>query len=285
MQVRWIVENFNNDSEYQRLIDEIKRQGMECLEVKYVPFQGGVYDQILDTPDECVIFYGSLNLGRQLLREKKWIPAVWCNLSNFRCSAYYPHYYEYLLNKASIFMPAGLLIPRADDIYSMMERDGRIFIRPDSGYKEFSGQILARPHHDEFVKNWVLGDGNLTPDGLTVISTVKEVTGEWRFFVGPEGVICGCTSKENNQNCFKPGVDPSAKELADKIANHTWRPDPLFVVDICKWGGEYYLMEINSFSCSGLYCCDAEPIVRVASETARKEWEDYHDIGESGSCV
>ena len=66
--------------------------------------------------------------------------------------------------------------------------------------------------------------------------------------------------------------------LAKEIAS-VYHPEPVFVVDICQDADDKYaLMEIGSFSVAGLYACETEPIVRVASKLAVKEFEEYQKI-------
>jgi len=276
--VKWLVENYNDDPKYKVLMEEVVRQGMKCIEIKYISFESGVYDQIENTSDECVLFYGSLNLGRQLLREKKWVPGVWCNLENFRCASYYPRFYKHLLNKDSVFIPRGILKERISYLYDQMGVDNCLFIRPDSGFKEFAGRVVP---NNEFDSDYKWMEEFCSPSSMVVVSSPKIIEAEWRFFVGPNGVISGCTSKTNNKTDFKDGYDYLAVELANEISKSEWKPDPLFVVDICKSGGEYLIMEFNSFSCSGIYDCDPEPIVREASKFAIEECESYKNLTQS----
>jgi hypothetical protein len=60
----------------------------------------------------------------------------------------------------------------------------------------------------------------------------------------------------------------------------SWRPDPLFMLDVGETDGGLHLLELNSFSCSGLYRCDPAPVVAVASELAGKAWQEL--TGASG---
>jgi len=38
-----------------------------------------------------------------------------------------------------------------------------------------------------------------------------------------------------------------------------------------------FLLELNAFSTSGMYNCNLEVIVRVASEMAEEEWKEYEE--------
>jgi hypothetical protein len=57
------------------------------------------------------------------------------------------------------------------------------------------------------------------------------------------------------------------------LADVRWRPDPIFMLDICESGNRLWLVELNSFSSSWLYQCDMASVVAEASELAAKAWE------------
>ena len=120
MEVKWVVEKYDTDIALKLLIEEIGKQGMECQVVKYVPFQGGKYDLYKD--EDCVVFYGSLNLARQLQREKGWVPGSYCNFKNFECTTYYSHFGKYLLNDDYIMMPLLDFYRKRKDIYAEFGR-------------------------------------------------------------------------------------------------------------------------------------------------------------------
>ena len=68
-----------------------------------------------------------------------------------------------------------------------------------------------------------------------------------------------------------------AWSLASKIVKEEWQPDRAYTLDICLSDGKYSLLEANSFSCSGLYACPVEPIVREVSRIALEEWKEYNN--------
>ena len=87
-------------------------------------------------------------------------------------------------------------------------------------------------------------------------------------------------------------INPFLKEKGEKqsvldslhqniLENVEFRPDPVFVIDICKADdGNFYLLEIGSFSCAGLYACNLEKIVSAVSKAAIEEYCQFHtEIG------
>lgn len=277
--VNWLVEDFEPDNRYDLLIKEIQRQGMKCEVISYIPFESGSYDVFKE--DECVVFQGSLQLARQLLREKKWIPNSWLTLQNYECSTYYAHFGEHLFNDNYAMMPVAEITRRFDWCMKTFGKDDSVFIRPSSGFKTFAGQIFTTAN---FSKDWQWVKEFTEPNQLVVVSSPKIILAEWRFIVVDRQVITGALYRLNGKSSYREinknyDRDVNAYNKACEIANCEFRPDTVFTVDICQaWDCKYYLLEIGSFNCSGLYSCNLSSIVSSVSSMAEKEWNDYYNI-------
>ena len=139
MKPKWLIEEYEHDSSLQPLMDEVVKQGMDLKTVKYEPFESGKYDFF---NDDCVVFYGTLNLGRQLQRQKPWIPGVYCNFKNLCCHTYFSYWSKYLLNKDYIMLPMKEILTKREYVFNNFGKREVIFIRPDSGAKPITGQTL-----------------------------------------------------------------------------------------------------------------------------------------------
>jgi len=276
MEVKWLIEDFEGDGKLDPLIAAIKKQGMECDIVKYVPFESGEYNKFKD--DDCVVFYGSLNLARQLQREKPWIPGPYCNFKNLRCLTYYSHWGKYLLNNDYIMLPLLEFSRKRDYYYDNMGVDDCIFMRPDSGAKTFYGAVYPKDELDRDIKLMDGYAGLPMDEILVVIASPKIIEKEWRVVVVDRIVVSGSQYKEDDKLNEQDDCDGGAWSLAQEIAKEEWQPGRAYTLDICKSEGRYYLLEINSFSCSGLYGCAVEPIVREVSRVALEEYNSYKDI-------
>ena len=255
MKVKWLLERNVFSEDLDPLVAEIQRQGMEVEQIRYVPFEAGSYDNFDD--GDCVMCYMSLNLVRQLRREKPWIPGSFCDLPNFECSAYYAHFGQYLLNRDSYFMlPLSELKRRKEEIFDRFDLPRgstpirQIFVRPSCGFKTFSGQLLDLRHFDTDF-SWF--EEFATPESLVVVAFPKNILREWRFVIARKQVIAGSRYKPLQEPLGDSEADVRAKDLAQQIAQEEWAPDPMFVIDICEADTGFHLLEINSFSCSGLY--------------------------------
>jgi hypothetical protein len=54
------------------------------------------------------------------------------------------------------------------------------------------------------------------------------------------------------------------------LAEVRWRPDPIFMMDVCESDDRLCLVELNGFSCSWLYRCDLAAVVAEVSTLARE---------------
>jgi hypothetical protein len=274
--VKWLIEDYEHDSSLQPLMDEIEKQGMQLEVVKYVPWQSGTYDQYPN--DDCVVFYGTLNLGRQLQREKGWIPGVYCNFQNFCCVTYYSYWAKYLLNSDYIILPLLEIKRREDFVFDMFGIADCIFIRPDSGAKTFTGGVLKREEIDREFEGFQTYAGRPLDQIFTIISSPKKIFTEWRLVIVDKKVVAFSQYKKDGKLNVKKKIESGALKLSEEIAQEDWQPDIVHVLDICRTGDEYSLLETNSFSCSGLYSCNVEPIVREVSRVALEEYNDYVEI-------
>lgn len=280
----WLLEESVFEENIEDLKKEIISQGHEYISFDYMPFDGGfresnkkigdlgIYEKIKNKP---VLFYGSINAAKYIKRQKINIcPGVYYNIDNFNCRKYYAYYGKYLLNNNYIMMPLQEAIRQKDFIFSEFGKD--IFIRPDSGNKEFTGCLVNKEEFNLGFFNF----GTYFEDFsiLSVISSPKNIDGEWRFIIGNGEVITGSQYRLNMEYSPESGYPEEAFEFASKIAKEEWQPDDLYAVDICKYVDNYYLLEINSFSCSGFYCLDFKKLVNKVTEIALKSYKEIYDI-------
>ncbi len=291
MKAKWLIEDYEHDSSLQPLFDEIERQGMEFKIIKDEPWKDQKFDQFAD--EDCVVFYGTLNLGRQLQKEKKWIPGVYCNFKNFYCHTYYSYWGKYLFNKDYMMLPMMELLRRKEEIFNSSLRsystnyeymdgdeirhDNYIFIRPDSGAKPITGQLLKYKDIEKEFKLFETYAGNNLEQIILLVSSPKPIMEEWRCVVVDRKVVAFSQYQIIGKLNIKRTIKPGALQLAEEIAKEEWQPDVAYTLDICRTTIDtYHLLEANSFSCSGLYLSDPESIVKEVSKVALKEWEEYN---------
>ena len=212
------------------------------------------------------------------------------NLPNFECTNYYTYFGKYLLNKDYMMMPLAEMQRRGREIADFFGGKS-FFVRPSTGFKTFTGEVLDVNDWDSQME-WI--NEFAGKDEMVVVSSPKTVTVEYRFVIADKKVITGTrygTGKESSLRkkefslCvkdWKPNavetINPTeAWDLAQTIASEEWEPDRMYVIDISESAGKMHLMEINSLSASGWYACNPWIIVAEASRVAWEEWENYFD--------
>lgn len=261
MKPTWIIENLKSDS-YKQLTEEAQKQGFECLLLDSKEY----FDLQYKPENKSVIFHGSIQLAQKLKKEwKNFSPVVWLTEENYNCSKYYAYLGKFLFNDQYLILSAKELERRKWEIYSSYGKEACIFVRPDSGLKSFTGQVIDLQDFDRiWQQNYEYG---LQKEDLVVVSIPKNIVGEWRFICTKEKIIAGSSYRFHGLETYIPSFPDGAKNLVDKILETGYYSDKVFSIDICMGEDkEFYLLEINSFSTCGTYACNKESIVKEVSK-------------------
>ena len=205
-------------------------------------------------PGTPIVFHGSLGNAAVIEMKQIWHPGSFCPVNDFCCTAWYPRTNRWLLHERWICLPANELIANAADIAAELGCTNQLFVRPDSPLKPFSGRVLDVTA----ISLRALDHGFYYEDEtLPVIAArVADVGREWRFVVVEGLIVAGS------------GYDTEARKLAEEIATSMEPPAAVYVLDICKVGDDYRLLELNPFGGADLYDCDASAIVEAVSKYA-----------------
>lgn len=265
MRPNWLIQTNIEGIDTEPMISEVRAQGMEVGEFCHelgMPLCLSIIDYKLFT-----ICYGDIDFVRRVRLNFPFIPGAWCNIVNMRCSTYYAHLGEHLLNEQYIMLPCGDLLRRWTEIVGKLG-GGPLFVRPDSGMKPFTGYVvdIDKGHEIESLTQAI------GPETLVIVAPKKTIINEWRFVICERKVIAGCRYLPDESQFFTP---PPCR-LAKMVAESEWQPDICYTVDIAEEdNGRVSLLEINSFSCAGFYGCDISSIVESASKAAMNEWNEY----------
>lgn len=297
MKVKWLFEKDVFEDNTDKLIEIVRKQGMEAKVVPYIPFDDElVYrcNQLWQHPDpdgsDCVIFYGSLNFGKKL-QKSAWVPGVYLNQKAFECTSYYPVIKDLLIHYNDfIMLPYGSLEDKRDYLFNHFQT-GKLFIRPNSGTKEFTGFVTTRDKFSEAVK--LAGFYDVEPELLVLVSGAWDLQKEWRFVVVDGKVISGSLYRSWGGSVDDPSsqdfvlkyskslcelsTDEDAWDVAQQCADR-YNPDRAWTIDVCQTlAGQYKILEIGCFSCAGMYGNDLDTIVEKVSESALNEWKEIYE--------
>lgn len=259
----WLIESGVYGEEVEPLAAEIRRQGMRCEFVSYHEIVKGPSPV---PPGECVIVYGTYPTVRHAMLHGGWRPGGWCSPENLDCTAYYPHFANYLLNRRHNVLTGIEAIRKKADLFFEFGRNGSVFARPTSLHKLFVGRLIAEEGFES-----ALAPTRYDSETKVVIAEPREIGCEWRLVVVGDEVIAASQYAEGGARRVAPGCPDEVITFANRMLTEVpWRPDEVFVLDVCDSDGVLHLVELNSFSCSWLYACDLARVVEAVSRAAAR---------------
>ncbi len=271
----WLIEAGVYGDEAIPLLAEIRRQGMALAVIPHAEVRKGmapVIDGRALPPDACVLGYGTFPFARQIQLHHRWVPGAWCNPENLDCTAYFAYFGKYLLNQHYAIMPGVEAIRQRDWLFSTFGRDDEVFARPAACQKLFVGRRITR---EAFAA--ALAPTRYDPVTQVVIAAPKRIETEWRLAVSGNRVIAGSQYARGGERALDVICPAEVRAFVEAmLADVSWRPDPIFMTDVAAADGRLWLVELNGFSCSWLYCCDLAAVVAEASELAARRWAEVH---------
>lgn len=260
----WLIEAGVYGEEIHPLLTEIRRQGMVA---ELVPFKVLQANALTLPADACVIAYGTFPFARQIQLHTKWSPGAWANATNLDCTTYFAYFGKFLLNQPYVILPGVEAIRQQDWLYDTFGRDDELFARPSGCHKVFTGRCIYR---DDFASG--LSVTRFDPATLVVIASPREIQREWRLVVAGDEIVAASQYAVEGAKAVQAGcpseVTAFVKTMLDEVK---WRPDPIFMMDVCEANGKMWLVELNGFSCSWIYGCEVETVVEKAASLARSE--------------
>lgn len=255
--MKWIIENLTKEPSYLELSEAAKELGFDVQDIR------GDFNKsdIAHYYNEQVLFSGCIEMSKLIgaqLREQDCYPATYATFENYLCTAYYPHFGEYLFNDNYVMVPLSELKRRLYFFYGIFGKEGLLFMRPDNGDKPFKAGLFDIQEFDREYEQ--LTDYK---DELVIISSPKNIRGEWRFLVTDRKEILAVSSYRFQGLLTKvPSAPPEATKLCKQILEVGYYPDGVFCIDIAQDNdGNCWLLELTSFSSAGLYAMEKRKVV------------------------
>lgn len=275
MAAKWVIDQLLLDRALPtgrpNLAEALRRQGHETFVCSYDP-------SLPEPPglpqwkDDCVVTYGSHQFVKKVTRARAglWQPGAYHRVDRLSYSAYSPHVGDLMLNGDFVILPFAEFKRRG------LAPWGRAaFIRPDAVTKAFTGFVITEKDFS-LETNALDRLAHLQPEDLVAISSPKSILGEFRFVVADGRVVAGSAYSWDNRLDVRSDVDPACRELAAEVARREWQADAVYTCDVAltEDAGKAVprILELNAFSCSGLYACDTERIAQAVSAAAWREW-------------
>lgn len=282
--MKFIFQKFRGDTYQQELIDICKKRGHDVLEVGFeqnveltdelIEFcqhprffgEKGVYS--IDYSKYYLYFFGSVlfvdRCNKRFCSHDNLLKSSF-NIENFLCTKYYPSVMDHLFNDNHAFYLAASVEKLKWQIFRNFNKCATVFMRPNSGEKEFTAGLFDLQY---FNKDWASIEDRVSPNDLILVSTPKDIKGEWRFCVNSKNeIITGSTYQYGGKTTVIPSYPQGAYDKCKEVLTSLKAPANLFTVDICEDDdGKFWLLEINSFFSAGLYACDKDKIVEYLEE-------------------
>jgi hypothetical protein len=269
-EVNWIVDEGIIDS--TTLVGDFRKaildSGANLHLAKYIPFSDeqdyGPYDAY-----DCCVLYGNHNYVSRC--KKGFTPGAYGLNNNTSVQQYYTQIpLDWLLNGYDFYiLPFGVVKQKLKIILD--EFYGSFFMRPLSGFKTFPGQVFEKETVD-FEFNSTQKLSSVMDDTLCLIAPFQSIEAEYRFVIVNREVVAGSQYRRDDKLDIRRDYTDGAFQMAKKMAELEWQPDLVYTCDVCYSGYEYYIVEINSFACAGLYTCDLDAVVKAVNDVAVMEF-------------
>jgi len=260
MDLRWLIQTgvFGQEEEDAFLC------ALKDLGHKYSTF--GSYFEGMTLRDEAFNGYNIIRCSLEMVSAFADKPRciLWCYFPNFKYHVYCLYYFRHLLNKDVSIMNASDIISNRCEIEKEFVKNDKLFIKQDCGSKSFlSGECINFSDIDILLKECCSGKKR---DTLFVVSSPKQIDQEWRLVVVDKKIVAGCQYLPvENSECPSEIFD-----FGREIIKNQWEPEIIYTLDICLSGDRLYLLEINSFSCAGLYENNMKMIIEVIHNCLNK---------------
>jgi len=232
--MQWVIQKnifWENEDELTNIL------GDRLIWVEY-GIDGPIFS---NSPDCRYIFYGSHTLGRRLQKQGA---ICWLYDKVYDCSYYLSRFGGLALNYPHILIDYGSL-PLLIDVIGTS-----FFIKQDSGYKDFTGEVYST------------SPMNLFPEDLLLLAPIQKIGSEWRAVISEGKLLTfsqygDISSSENPTNFINSVLD----EVKDR-----YDPAPMWTLDVCTVDEGFKVVEVNSLFSAGWYDCDIELIINTAEK-------------------
>lgn len=261
MQTTWLIEADAFPKTAQQVID--------LLEVLHVPWLPWPIPPDRRPPGEgaVVLFWGSLGAAYTQRVADRWRPGAIGPIEVFHNSTYHRPLHPHLANPDAIFTTAAQLVAEPSRVLAPLGCPDRIFVRPDSPLKPFSGRVVRLDQLSlEALDHGFYYDDPQLP---ILACPVQQIEAEHRFVIAGGRVVGGCTYDPDRSGRGRT-VPEAAERLAEQIGAAPWQAAELYVVDVGLIDGRPRVLELNPFSGADLYDCPTPELIEAACGVARR---------------
>ncbi len=244
-----LQENTFNEDGYDRLINAFNRLSLSYEVVKVLPF---VEELSFNTTRNDVFTFGSIKLSR-LAQKYKWSPGSYPMPDNHSviCEN---KYLGNMLNYGAVVLPI-------EEIFVLFSPR---FIRPVNDDKLFKGAVYDSETWEK-TKEATLANNDCRGQ-RAVLASPKTIYKESRFWVVNGKISTYSTYRFAGQVNYNAAVDDDEIQFANEMIN-IFKPQPSFVIDICKTEIGPKIVECGCINSAGFYSADMNKLLVDIEET------------------
>lgn len=258
-----IQHNLMNEDQLHDVADAVKNY--PHVFVGLIPFSREITaNEPLDGVD--YIPYGS-TLLTNLTAERKWtglhFDVTKLNYRNFLAN--HPH----MLNDNVLSARDAVAYLRSLD-----NDDQEFFTRPSEDLKQYSGQVMKAGEIGPWLVSMMsaVGGGSYYMDPATeiVLSSPKDISAEWRWFIVGGRIVSGSMYRAHGQLRKLRELDQAVIDEAQALAD-IWLPCDCVVMDTALVGDDIKVIEFNTINSSGFYDNDVPAVFKALWEYHNKD--------------
>lgn len=235
------------------------RRLLETLAAQAVPvktFRGHEFREDPRFFDEVTVPCGSCWFLRQAAAASSWRADWWGTPADYDCSAYYPRIPEALVNREYQLTTLGDFCWNADRFFARSAGEhGGLFVRPDSGFKEFTGSVLQSADLPQW---WQARAALYTPSDLPILIAPAVTIGqEWRCLVLDSEIIAASSYRPT----YSVGIPAPVREFVERLLPTCGFPARAFIADVGETADGPRVLELGCLLCCSWYEADVSAVV------------------------
>jgi hypothetical protein len=279
----WVVDtSIDEPFSGPSLLEAARSQGFAACAVRYVPiereirFDDSVAGNVALPTAGAVVFHGSVQSCNAAVRKRSaWTPGPFYREKSLSYAAYASRLGHLMINNNHIMLSFGEVRRRGRDWAEGMFGKS-FFMRPNSVNKSFTGQLVGADTFESDFKS-ICTLNHVQDDEIVVLAKSVNISAEWRFIVAGRSVVPAGRYHVNGERDVGVGFPAEALACAQAVAALPWQADSVYTCDVGAFGPHYGVVELNAFSCSGLYAADRAQVVAAVGRVAIDEFNGIID--------
>ncbi len=272
MKPTWIYEHgvFNDE----QFVAALRRHNLEVLEFdKNFMLRNDFTPKLKAAKfDKVPTYRGSFRSCRAMGLDQQVGIDDW---SNYNCSTWLTHFGNHALNSKYLILSLSELWRRRAEILDYFQSQGELFIRPDSGLKQFHGGVINLTDYRCLEQLCIYL--RQSKDFKVLVAPRQEIVNEWRCFMYGDKFVTGSHYSLDYREVWPIRQHSSGliAEVEKIVKSAKWYPSAMWSIDICttsrmEGNSELKVAELGSYHCAGVYASDLDKYIEAANDFAIK---------------